>query len=204
VLRFFDLANAITLTGLVAALACALLATGGRPELAMAALAGAGLCDLFDGPVARRLPRTDEQRRFGGQLDSLVDACAFGLAPAVMLYATGLDHLAEAAVLALFVACAVWRLAFFNTVDLGRGGRTLTGLPTAYMAWVLPLVGLTGYIGFAVYRTSIIATLLVSSAAMISTLPVPKPRGVWYGVLAGSALCLAAAYLGLGRRFPVP
>jgi phosphatidylserine synthase len=40
-----------------------------------------GICDAFDGRVARA---TNSEGRFGEELDSLVDAITFGLAPAMM------------------------------------------------------------------------------------------------------------------------
>ena len=37
----------------------------------------AGVCDLFDGAVARRCKRTEEEKAFGIELDSLVDVLSF-------------------------------------------------------------------------------------------------------------------------------
>src|SRR5438045_9152787 len=42
-----------------------------------------GLCDALDGRVARA---TGTGSRFGSELDSLVDAITFGLAPAMIMY----------------------------------------------------------------------------------------------------------------------
>ena len=109
--RLLDIANALTLAGLAAAVACSLLAINGLLAYAVVALMVSGLCDLFDGFVARKLNRTTEQRQFGGHLDSVVDACSFGFAPVVLMYASGLDSAVEIPLLILFAACAVWRLA---------------------------------------------------------------------------------------------
>ncbi|HEX9248189.1 MAG TPA: CDP-alcohol phosphatidyltransferase family protein, partial [Gemmatimonadaceae bacterium] len=43
----------------------------------------AGICDALDGRVARA---TGTGSRFGSELDSLVDAITFGLAPAIIMY----------------------------------------------------------------------------------------------------------------------
>ena len=48
-------ANGVTLTGLLLALLVVVLAARGSVHGAFAALVGAGLCDLFDGFIARRL-----------------------------------------------------------------------------------------------------------------------------------------------------
>ena len=57
----------------------------GRPATAGGWLAAAALLDTFDGRFARCFDRTPRQRRVGGELDSLVDVCAFGMAPVVVL-----------------------------------------------------------------------------------------------------------------------
>jgi len=200
-LGFLDPANALTLAGLIAAVGCALLALSGEPALAVVALLAAGLCDLFDGPIARRLERQDHQRRFGGQLDSLVDACAFGFAPAVLLFALGLRWPAEVAILLFFAACAIWRLAYFNTVELASPvrSRRSAGLPTAYVAWIVPAVCLAAHLEVAAFHLVADLVVLVVAVAMVtSSLQVPKPRGRWYAVLVLAGLAMACAHLILG------
>ena len=55
----------------------------GHPYLGMFFLLFSGLCDTFDGKVARtKKNRTDQMKNFGIQIDSLSDLVAFGLLPA--------------------------------------------------------------------------------------------------------------------------
>jgi CDP-diacylglycerol--serine O-phosphatidyltransferase len=73
--------------------------------------------DALDGYAARLSKSTSD---FGGQLDSLCDAISFGAAPAFLLLRLGSDwerpliRQAIAVIAALYVACAVLRLARFN------------------------------------------------------------------------------------------
>lgn len=74
--------------------------------------------DLFDGYVAR-LSRTAS--KFGGELDSLCDAVSFGVAPAFLLLKIGPGwersralHQLLVGIAALFMVCALLRLARFN------------------------------------------------------------------------------------------
>jgi CDP-diacylglycerol---serine O-phosphatidyltransferase len=73
--------------------------------------------DVLDG-YAARLSKTASQ--FGGQLDSLCDAISFGAAPAFVLLRLCMDWRerlvgqAVAMIAALYVVCAVLRLARFN------------------------------------------------------------------------------------------
>ena len=46
-------------------------------NLAMSCLIIAGICDLFDGQIARKCKRTEQEKNFGIELDSLVDAIDF-------------------------------------------------------------------------------------------------------------------------------
>lgn len=205
-IRFMNAANALTLVGLSAAVACALLAADGRPALALVALIVSGVCDLFDGLIARRLTRTEEQRSFGGHLDSLVDACSFGLAPVVLLHALGLRSPLELLLLALFSACAVWRLAYFDTVGLAGGegaARYYTGLPTTFVALIVPLGALAGTRDAATLRIACDVMAGALALAMVSPLKIRKPGGLWYAVLLAIAIALSAFYLRHDGRFPV-
>lgn len=205
-LRFFDVANALTLSGLAASLACALLAASGRAALAVVALIVAGLCDFFDGAIARRLERSEDQREFGGHLDSVVDACAFGLAPAVLLYAIGLRSIPELGLLLVLASCAVWRLAYFGTVGFEGDGdqRHYIGLPTTFVALVLPLVLLFGFAGAQVLRVAGVVSAIVLSLAMVSPIRIPKPGGKWYGIFLLLAIATIGVYAVFAEQFPAP
>ena len=67
--------------------------------------------DVLDGRVARW---RQQQSALGRELDSLADAISFGVAPAAMGYACGLQGHWDCAVLIWFVACGVSRLARYN------------------------------------------------------------------------------------------
>ncbi|HWY86187.1 MAG TPA: CDP-diacylglycerol--serine O-phosphatidyltransferase [Gemmataceae bacterium] len=91
--------------------------------------------DMFDGYVAR-LSKTAS--KFGGELDSLCDAISFGVAPAFLLlkigpgWGTPLLHQLLAGIAALYMACALLRLARFNvdnTPDASSHKR-FRGLPS--------------------------------------------------------------------------
>ena len=87
-----------------------------------------GVCDAFDGRVARA---TRTGSRFGEELDSLVDAITFGLAPAMIMYFAVLNKEGGDWVWAFgFVACAVIRLARFNVEQSGRAKTHFYGLPS--------------------------------------------------------------------------
>ena len=76
-----------------------------------------GICDALDGRVARA---TNAGTEFGEELDSLVDAISFGLAPALIMYFAVLNREGWDWVwVFIFAACAVLRLARFNIEQAG-------------------------------------------------------------------------------------
>jgi len=87
-----------------------------------------GVCDALDGRVARA---TGTGSRFGSELDSLVDAITFGLAPAMIMYFAVLNRNGWDWIFSfLFTACAVIRLARFNVEQAGRAKKYFHGLPS--------------------------------------------------------------------------
>ncbi|HEX6629921.1 MAG TPA: CDP-diacylglycerol--serine O-phosphatidyltransferase [Gemmatimonadaceae bacterium] len=101
-----------------------------RGDLSRAALyvVLGGVLDAFDGRVARA---TRTGSRFGEELDSLVDAISFGLAPALIMYFAVLNREGWDWIWAfLFTACAVIRLARFNVEQAGTSKTHFHGLPS--------------------------------------------------------------------------
>jgi CDP-diacylglycerol---serine O-phosphatidyltransferase len=86
------------------------------------------IADSLDGRVARA---TRSGSRFGSELDSLVDAISFGLAPAMMMYFSELNQTRwDWIFVFIFCSCAVIRLARFNVEQAGRAKTHFTGLPS--------------------------------------------------------------------------
>jgi len=88
----------------------------------------AGTLDMLDGRIAR-LTRTGS--RFGAELDSLVDAISFGVAPAFIMFELFFDDGSWSWIVAfVYVTAVVTRLARFNVEDAGEGKRYFHGLPS--------------------------------------------------------------------------
>jgi CDP-diacylglycerol--serine O-phosphatidyltransferase len=87
-----------------------------------------GILDAFDGRVARA---TNAGSAFGEELDSLVDAISFGLAPAMIMYFAVLNRDGwDWIFVFLFAAAAVMRLARFNIEQAGTAKTYFSGLPS--------------------------------------------------------------------------
>jgi CDP-diacylglycerol--serine O-phosphatidyltransferase len=97
--------------------------------------------------VARtKKDRSEAEKKFGIQIDSLCDAVCFGVLPSIIGYSVGLDSWCDMPVLILFPLCAVIRLAYFNVAEEERQKTTTEnrkvyeGLPVTSVALILPLL----------------------------------------------------------------
>ena len=84
---FYDYTVILTYLSLLSAVTGIGLAVAHHPLLAILCLMFSGLCDMFDGKVARsKKDRTDDEKAFGIQIDSLCDLFCFGAFPAFLTY----------------------------------------------------------------------------------------------------------------------
>ena len=122
------LPNGFTLASLFFGVFAIVAASRGEFDTAGLYVVFGGICDALDGRVARA---TGTGSRFGSELDSLVDAITFGLAPAMIMYFAILNRNGWDWIFSfLFTACAVIRLARFNVEQAGRAKKYFHGLPS--------------------------------------------------------------------------
>jgi CDP-diacylglycerol---serine O-phosphatidyltransferase len=189
---FFTLGNAACGVGAIL-LAMLYLAGGSKGHFyAAAALAPAAfIFDVLDGRIARA---RHQHSAMGRELDSLSDVISFGMAPAALAFAAGMNGGWDAAALIYFVCCGVSRLARYNvtaeSLAADESGKVKyfegTPIPTS--------VVLTGILAWAAWEGSIgerlwggvvdlgpwdfhplVLLFVVSGSLMISkTLRIPK------------------------------
>ena len=189
---WFTLANAFCGTGAIFA-AMRYLQDGDLRYLyiGMAMIPLAFVFDALDGRIARWRKVSST---LGRELDSLADIISFGVAPAALGYACGLQGGWDWAVLSYFVGCGVSRLARYNVTAeqlSGDEGKVKyfegTPIPTsvvivALLAWL----AWSGRIGadllFGVWHLGpwqlhpLVLVFALSGSLMISkTLHIPKP-----------------------------
>jgi len=145
--------------------------------------------DVLDGRVARWRQKSST---LGRELDSLADVISFGVAPAMIGYALGMQGLYDRIILAYFVSCGVSRLARFNvTADALSGGTGKvayfegTPIPTSFaIVCMLAFAAIQGALGEAMWfgRVSFAGHIVhpltlvfaVSGSLMISRIRIPK------------------------------
>ena len=144
---FYDYTVILTYLSLAAAVLGMAQAIHGHYKTAIFYLAFAGICDAFDGRVARsKKNRTEDEKAFGIQLDSLVDVVSFGVVPAFICYQMGVRGVIGLICVFAYSMCAVARLAFFNVQETKRqqveGGsnKFYRGLPVTSISMIFPVV----------------------------------------------------------------
>lgn len=190
----------------------------GRPIEALILILLSGICDMLDGKIARtRKKSTDEEKRFGIQLDSLCDIVCFGAFPAVIgvtIMPKDSIPLQIAAWVTGFalILCALIRLAYFNVTEETRqateGGlrRHYMGLPVTTSAIIFPAAFIITQLipsdwGLLVYPVAAALTSLF----FILPLRIPKPHGFAFVVLGaiGSIEGMSLTYLFITDLVPL-
>lgn len=143
---FYSYTVVLTYLGLASAAMGMILTFQGFAKYALFCLAFSGLCDMFDGKVARlKKDRTEDEKRFGIQIDSLCDVVCFGAFPMILCYSIGMWGPAGISILVFYLIAGVIRLAFFNVMEEKRQDETdearkyYQGLPITSIAIILPL-----------------------------------------------------------------
>ena len=148
---FFTLGNAACGVGAIL-LAMLFMASGHREHfLAAAALAPAAfILDVLDGRIARA---RHTHSALGRELDSLSDVISFGMAPAALGFAAGLQGGWDAAALIYFVCCGVSRLARYNVTAEALAGDDSSGKVKYFEGTPIPTsVVIVGLLAWAAWE----------------------------------------------------
>lgn len=144
---YYNYTVILTYMGLISGLFGIFASIEGHPIFALGTLMFAGFCDMFDGLVARtKKDRTDKEKKFGIQLDSLADFVCYGILPVVIVYTTGVKQWYALIAYGIFSLAALIRLAYFNVMEDERQEQTTEarksyeGLPVTSVALILPLL----------------------------------------------------------------
>lgn len=146
-LGYYDYTVVLTYAGFLSAVAGIFCGLTDHLAAAVVCLLLAGVCDLFDGKVAgTKKDRSDEEKIFGVQIDSLSDLVSFGVLPIVICYRAGMDRLPGMLLLSLYALAGLIRLAYYNVSEVTRQQQTaaartsFSGLPITTVSLILPVV----------------------------------------------------------------
>ncbi len=152
----------------------------------------AGICDMFDGKVARMCKRTEEEKQFGIQIDSLADTVDFVVLPVIIMISLGMTHFLDVLIYMLFILCGISRLGYFNVhASLDNPVKYYNGLPVTSTAIIYPLLGLLhGNIAEPTFCLVYIIATLITAILFVAKIKIPKLKGSAYVIVPILALLL--------------
>ncbi len=201
---FYDYTVILTYLSLLSGVMGIIVSLEGRghPFFGVFFLLFSGLCDTFDGKVARtKKNRTEQEKSFGIQIDSLADLVSFGVLPGCIGFARlrSYGRFAELpnffhkngairiyplffllSVL-FFVLAALIRLAYFNVLELDRQTahpeqeKGYVGLPVTMSSLIFPAIILLDYLIARDFTILYFTALIVTGCLFLGRFRVKKP-----------------------------
>lgn len=179
----YDYTVILTYLSLLSAVVGITKAAEGAYSFAVLCLLISGVCDAFDGIVARtKKNRTEDEKGFGIQIDSLCDVISFGIFPAILCYFMGMNGVVGFVVVFMYSLCAVIRLAFFNVLEANRQkkeegcAKSYRGLPVTSISMIFPVVYcLHGLMSVEIFLVVLHVMMAVVAFLFVYDFAVPKP-----------------------------
>lgn len=191
-----DLPNICSLAGLLCALLGIYFAVVSNFPYAVIGILWAVLFDWADGIIARKMKnRTEHQKAFGPQLDSIIDMVSFGAFPAILLFSYGNFNPWFIPGAFLITAASAIRLSYFNIFGMVNS-KTYTGLAldnnVLIIAFVFLFEGLFTHTVFSVIIYVLFMVLMILNLAPIKT---PKFTGKWFYILIAYTVIMTVLFL---------
>lgn len=179
-----DLPNICSLTGLICALFGIYFAILGNFHFALIGVLWAVLFDWADGIIARKIGgRTDNQRVFGAQLDSIIDIISFGVFPAIFLLSYGQFSSWFLPGAFIIVAVSAIRLSYFSIFGM-IDKNTYKGLALDNNVIILTLVFLfEGFFTHTLFSFILYVVLMIMPVFNLASIRTYKFDGKWFYVL---------------------
>lgn len=166
--RIYDKANFATFFGLAFAIVGMQLCFRDMQDIAVICLIICGVCDAFDGMLARKL-RKNADDNFGVELDSLVDTISSCIFPIILCSSLGYNSVINMIVYIIFAIAGVTRLAYYNIIT-SSGGKYFVGLPITTSTIFVPLTFL-----FLKNEIAFMTVLSILAVMYVSEIKVKKP-----------------------------
>ena len=166
---------------------------GSYLRLSLIFLVLSGICDMFDGKVARMCKRTQEEKEFGIQIDSLADTVNFVVLPVIIMISLGMTSVIDVIIYMLLILCGISRLGYFNVnASLDNPVKYYNGLPVTSTAIIYPVLGLLhGHIPENTFCLIYIIATLITAILFIAKIKIPKLKGSAYIIVPVLAIILS-------------
>lgn len=141
IIGYFRKCDILTMLGTTIAFIGMCCAFNGHFSLASLCLMLSGICDSFDGTLARKYKYDKSQQEYGVQLDSLSDVICFGILPAIITVLIS-TSIVSVIICIFYMLCGVIRLAYFNMLHTTKAAKKgeYIGLPITSIAIAYPII----------------------------------------------------------------
>lgn len=155
-------------------------------KLALLSLMFASLIDMFDGTIARQFKRTEKEKQFGIEIDSILDTINFGVVPIIiylnMQYSNWYDYIISF----LYLSVITMRLAYFNT-DLAN----LKGINKNYEIYygfpvtTIPIFLTLGFLVSSLTKLDLIIplTMIISMILFITKIKIKRYKNKCFNII---------------------
>ena len=176
IIGYYRKCDLLTMCGTASSLIGIMLLMSEHYTLSVLLMVISGICDAFDGTLARKGKYSEAQRTYGVQLDSLSDVICFGVFPA-LITATMCNSTIAKIICVFYALCGVIRLAYFNTLSVTGESKknTFIGVPITTVSIVYPLMFfILRVINYSLISKVMPIVLLVLGFSFIIRIEIPK------------------------------
>ncbi len=187
---FYKLSTFVTYLSVISSIVGIYYGINGEVAYALMFLIISGVLDGFDGKIARACKRTEQEKEFGIQLDSLADMVSFIFLPIAICYGLGLNEYYHVAIYALYALGGVIRLAYFNVManETGKDGpvKYYKGLPVPSCVAALPILYLINNVfNLNILGISFAIALATLAFLFVLNFKLKKPQGYFPYIFLG-------------------
>lgn len=178
IIGYFRKCDMLTMLGTTIAFIGMCCAFNGHFSLASLCLMLSGICDSFDGTLARKYKYDKSQQEYGVQLDSLSDVICFGILPAIITVLIS-TSIVSVIICIFYMLCGVIRLAYFNMLHTTKAAKKgeYIGLPITAIAIVYPIILIVIRILNPELLSKVMpAVLLIMGSLFIARFKLKKPN----------------------------
>lgn len=200
----YNKAVVLTYLGVVFGILSFFFAFSGNFTYAMVCLLTAGVCDAFDGKVARSCERTEDGKRFGIEIDSLADTINFVVLPIVIFFNMGMTSWYHIIIYTMYALAGIIRLAYFNVLAFKENDfkpvNYYTGLPVTTVSFFFPLVyAFSKLLPIEIMNWIFTGMTLLIAFLFVFNFKIKKPKGKTLYIFLGIAIIMSAAILFLAK-----
>jgi CDP-diacylglycerol--serine O-phosphatidyltransferase len=198
IVGFWNPSVILTYIGMSFAILGMFLAVNEMINFSFICLVLCGICDLFDGVVARKFKRDEDEKAFGIELDSLVDVLSFIALPVTIFMSIGFNSPIHLIIYILYSIAGIARLGYFNVVTADGDGpvKYYSGLPITYAALVFSLMYLTiNLLGSDAFMIIYTLSMVAVTVLEVLKIKIAKPKGLAYLFFGILAIAVIALYI---------